>query len=189
MQNPWFSPAPGTTERAVATLAFWVLSIVVLVLMFQDRNRRMPDRRGRGARIHAIPLQQHSGRPVLASYPALPRLRVARGRLAQAHRRWLDRRWPALLGYWTERGQGPRGAGRPPISFEWYRTSSSSSSTTTPRRGSRWVITLGEIAVGIGLLLGLLTGIAAFFGALMNMSFLLAGSASTNPVLFTLPSV
>ena len=31
-----------------------------------------------------------------------------------------------------------------------------------------------------------MTGVAAFFGATMNMSFLLAGSASTNPVLFTL---
>ena len=42
------------------------------------------------------------------------------------------------------------------------------------------------MAVGIGLLVGCLTGVAAFFGALMNMSFLLAGSASVNPVLFTL---
>ena len=49
-----------------------------------------------------------------------------------------------------------------------------------------WVITFGEIAIGLGLLFGALTGIAAFFGALMNMSFLLAGSASTNPVLFTM---
>jgi thiosulfate dehydrogenase [quinone] large subunit len=44
----------------------------------------------------------------------------------------------------------------------------------------------GEIAVGLGLVFGVLTGFAAFFGALMNMSFLLAGSASTNPVMFTL---
>src|SRR4029450_1405208 len=49
-----------------------------------------------------------------------------------------------------------------------------------------WLITFGELAVGVGLLLGALTGVAAFFGALMNMSFLLAGSASTNPVLFTM---
>jgi thiosulfate dehydrogenase [quinone] large subunit len=49
-----------------------------------------------------------------------------------------------------------------------------------------WVVTLGELAVGVGLILGILTGVAAFFGALMNMSFLLAGSASTNPVPFTL---
>jgi thiosulfate dehydrogenase [quinone] large subunit len=48
------------------------------------------------------------------------------------------------------------------------------------------VVTLGELAIGVALLVGALTGVAAFFGALMNMSFLLAGSASTNPVLFTL---
>ena len=35
-------------------------------------------------------------------------------------------------------------------------------------------------------MLGILTGVAAFFGSLMNMSFLLAGSASSNPVLFTM---
>ena len=33
--------------------------------------------------------------------------------------------------------------------------------------------------------MGAFTGIAAFFGAFMNMSFLLAGSASSNPVMFT----
>src|SRR4029453_7877493 len=49
-----------------------------------------------------------------------------------------------------------------------------------------WLITFGELAIGIGLLLGALTGVAAFFGAFMNMSFLLAGSGSTNPVLFTM---
>ena len=48
------------------------------------------------------------------------------------------------------------------------------------------LIPIGETAVGIGLLLGALVGFAAFFGSLMNMSFMLAGSASTNPVLFTL---
>jgi thiosulfate dehydrogenase [quinone] large subunit len=40
--------------------------------------------------------------------------------------------------------------------------------------------------VGVALIVGALVGVAAFFGALMNMSFMLAGSASTNPVLFTL---
>ena len=49
-----------------------------------------------------------------------------------------------------------------------------------------WVIMFGEMAVGIGLIIGMLTGVAAFFGALMNISFLLAGTASTNPVMFTL---
>ncbi|HKV45298.1 MAG TPA: DoxX family protein [bacterium] len=49
-----------------------------------------------------------------------------------------------------------------------------------------WAVTLGEIAVGLGLILGLFTGIAAFFGGLMNANYLLAGTVSTNPLLFIL---
>ena len=47
-----------------------------------------------------------------------------------------------------------------------------------------WAITLGEIAVGLGLIFGLLTGFAAFFGGTMNANYLLAGTLSTNPLLF-----
>ncbi len=49
-----------------------------------------------------------------------------------------------------------------------------------------WAITLGEIAVGCGLIVGLFTGFAAFFGGLMNANYLLAGTVSTNPILFVL---
>ena len=49
-----------------------------------------------------------------------------------------------------------------------------------------WAITLGEIAVGLGLIVGLFTGIAAFCGGLMNANYLLAGTVSTNPILFVL---
>lgn len=45
------------------------------------------------------------------------------------------------------------------------------------------VITWGEFAVGLGILLGALTGIAAGFGLLMNMNYLLAGTVSVNPIL------
>ena len=38
MENPWFYPADGTTGRTIATVAFWILAIVVLVLMFDDRK-------------------------------------------------------------------------------------------------------------------------------------------------------
>jgi thiosulfate dehydrogenase [quinone] large subunit len=48
------------------------------------------------------------------------------------------------------------------------------------------MVTFGEILVGIALILGLLTGIAAFFGGFMNASYLLAGTVSTNPFLFIL---
>ena len=46
-----------------------------------------------------------------------------------------------------------------------------------------FLVTWGEVAVGLGLLLGLLTGIAAGFGVLMNLNYLLAGTVSVNPVL------
>lgn len=48
------------------------------------------------------------------------------------------------------------------------------------------LVTIGEILVGIALILGLFTGIAAFFGSFMNVNYLLAGTVSTNPILFIL---
>jgi thiosulfate dehydrogenase [quinone] large subunit len=44
-----------------------------------------------------------------------------------------------------------------------------------------YVVSFGELLVGIGLVLGCLTTAAAFFGATMNMAYLLAGTTSTNP--------
>lgn len=49
-----------------------------------------------------------------------------------------------------------------------------------------YMVAWGELLVGLALILGVLTGIAAFFGSFMNVSFLLAGTISTNPVLFIL---
>jgi thiosulfate dehydrogenase (quinone) large subunit len=49
-----------------------------------------------------------------------------------------------------------------------------------------YMVTFGELLVGTALILGLFTGIAAFFGGFMNANFLLAGTVSSNPVLFVL---
>ena len=46
-----------------------------------------------------------------------------------------------------------------------------------------YVVTFGEILVGIGLIVGALTGIAAFFGLFMNLNFLLSGAVSINPII------
>jgi thiosulfate dehydrogenase [quinone] large subunit len=46
-----------------------------------------------------------------------------------------------------------------------------------------YLIVGGELLVGLGLLLGAFTGVAAFFGLTMNASYLLGGTISTNPVL------
>jgi len=49
-----------------------------------------------------------------------------------------------------------------------------------------YLVTYGEIAVGIALILGIFTGIAAFFGAFMNLNYLFAGTVSVNPLLLIL---
>lgn len=46
-----------------------------------------------------------------------------------------------------------------------------------------FLVTWGEFAVGLGILVGALTGIAAGFGVLMNLNYLLSGTVSVNPVL------
>jgi thiosulfate dehydrogenase [quinone] large subunit len=47
-------------------------------------------------------------------------------------------------------------------------------------------IAVGELLVGLALIIGAFTGIAAFFGAFMNMNYLFAGTISINPLLFLL---
>lgn len=48
------------------------------------------------------------------------------------------------------------------------------------------LIAVSELVVGILLLLGAFTGIAAAAGAVLNFNFVLAGSASVNSVFFLL---
>jgi thiosulfate dehydrogenase (quinone) large subunit len=47
-----------------------------------------------------------------------------------------------------------------------------------------WIVAFGELLVGIALILGIFTGLAAFFGGFMNVNYLMAGTVSTNPFLF-----
>ncbi|MDP4084270.1 MAG: DoxX family protein [Bacillota bacterium] len=44
------------------------------------------------------------------------------------------------------------------------------------------IIPLGEFLVGIGLILGCLTTAAAFFALVMNFSYVMAGTVSSNPL-------
>ncbi len=52
-----------------------------------------------------------------------------------------------------------------------------------------YVVAWGELLVGVALILGIFTGIAAFFGSVMNTSYLLAGAVSTNPVLLAIATL
>jgi thiosulfate dehydrogenase [quinone] large subunit len=92
----------------------------------------------------------------------------------------------AILGYWTNAVRVPAPPARAPITYDWFRSFLQFliDNNTSVLMGQ--LVTLGEIAVGVGLIVGAFVGVAAFFGAVMNMNFMLAGSASTNPVLFFL---
>lgn len=49
-----------------------------------------------------------------------------------------------------------------------------------------YFVSCGEFLVGVGLLLGFLTGVSACFGAFMNLNYMLAGTVSVNPTFYTL---
>jgi thiosulfate dehydrogenase [quinone] large subunit len=91
----------------------------------------------------------------------------------------------AVKGYWTNAVAIPE-VGRPAISFDWYRSFLQMMLDSEAYAYMAPLIAYGELLVGIALIVGAFTGIAAFFGALMNWNFMMAGSASSNPLLFTL---
>ena len=104
--------------------------------------------------------------------------------------KFADPKWmvdgTALLGYWQSAVKVPAPPARAAITYDWFR---SFLQFLIDGNTSVWfakLVVYGEILIGIGLIVGAFVGVAAFFGALMNMNFMLAGSASTNPVLFFL---
>jgi thiosulfate dehydrogenase [quinone] large subunit len=182
--NPWSQPEGDL--RTVVTILFWVSFGVLLVALFDDRK---------SAEAQTVEIEG----PAFARYLFgnsraglfwLP-IRLFLGF------EWIEAGWhkatgtgwldggTALAGFWKNAANIPE-QGRPLITFEWYRDFINFLLAGHHETWFAWVITFGELAIGIGLIVGALTGIAAFFGAFMNMSFLLAGSASTNPVMFTL---
>lgn len=97
---------------------------------------------------------------------------------------WIDG-GTAVRGFWARAVEIPE-VGSPVITYDWYRTFLQYLLDGGHYSWMGPAIAWGEVFVGLGLLLGALTGFAALFGALMNFNFMLAGSASTNPVMFLL---
>ena len=92
----------------------------------------------------------------------------------------------ALKGFWTAAIAVPKAPARAPIAFEWYRVFLTGMLNSGAYTWFAKLIVFGELAIGIALVLGLFTGVAAFFGGFMNWNFMMAGSASVNPVLFVI---
>jgi thiosulfate dehydrogenase [quinone] large subunit len=92
----------------------------------------------------------------------------------------------ALKGFWEKAAAVPAAPARPLIVFDWYRTLIQFLLDSGSYTWFAKLVTAGEILIGIALILGIFTGIAAFFGGFMNWNFMMAGTASINPVLFPL---
>jgi thiosulfate dehydrogenase [quinone] large subunit len=110
---------------------------------------------------------------------------------------WLEAGWAKVTGTgWTDGSSGAalkgflagamqKTAGAHPDVQGWY--AHFLQNFVIPHAGFfAQLVAYGELFVGIGLILGIFTGIAAFFGSFMNMNYLLAGTVSINPILFLL---
>jgi thiosulfate dehydrogenase [quinone] large subunit len=89
----------------------------------------------------------------------------------------------ALKGFWAGAVAIPA-TGKAAITFDWYRGFLQGMLDAQAYTWFAKLVALGELTIGICLIIGAFTGIAAFFGGLMNWNFMMAGSASTNPLLF-----
>lgn len=92
----------------------------------------------------------------------------------------------ALRGFWERAVAIPEAPARPAIAFDWYRTFIQSLLDAQAYTWFSKLIMAGELLVGIALIIGAFVGFAAFAGAFLNWNFMMAGTASTNPLMFVL---
>jgi thiosulfate dehydrogenase [quinone] large subunit len=93
-----------------------------------------------------------------------------------------------LRGFWENAVAIPE-AGRPAIAFDWYRNFIR---FMLDNQWYEWfadLVMYGEFLVGIALILGMFTGIAAFGGSFMNWNFIMAGTASSNGLMLALAAL
>jgi thiosulfate dehydrogenase [quinone] large subunit len=91
----------------------------------------------------------------------------------------------ALKGYWANAVKIPE-TGRPPITYDWYRSFLQFMLDNEAYTWFAKLVAYGEFLIGVALIVGAFVGIAAFFGAFLNWNFIMAGSASTNGMLFAI---
>ena len=110
---------------------------------------------------------------------------------------WINAGWPKLFGSehsaWTGNGSAMKGylqfassklssGDHPAVAYGWYNSFLKWVVSSGTYHWLAWVIAIGEVAVGVALILGAFTGIAAFFGVVMNFNYMFAGSAGVNPL-------
>ncbi len=185
MVNPWVAVPDGLST--IVQWVFWILAVALVVALYVDARR---DPASDKVEVEGPAFARFLFNNSRAGLVWLPiRLFLGFNWLeAGLHKAagpgWLDG-GSALAGYWKA-AVAVSDTGKGPISYDWYREFINFLLQGGSQTWFAPLVTFGEIAVGLGLILGVLTGFSAFFGAFMNMSYLLAGTASTNPVMFAL---
>jgi thiosulfate dehydrogenase [quinone] large subunit len=95
---------------------------------------------------------------------------------------WVGEKAGSALSAFVSAALAKASAGAHPDVQSWY--AAFLQSAVLPH-AALWshLVAYGELLVGLGLMLGTLTGVAAGFGVLMNASYLLAGTVSLSPLL------
>ncbi|WP_374722579.1 DoxX family protein [Peribacillus tepidiphilus] len=101
---------------------------------------------------------------------------------------WLQAGWHKVMDGFDAsgfmKGAIAKATGEHPAVQGWY--AAFLENVAVPNAGLfSFLVAWGEVLVGIGLILGAATIPALLAGAFMNLNFLLAGTTSTNPILYT----
>lgn len=187
----------GEEIASSSILTYLLLAIIVIIGINQARALPLEGVNVRSAAPAAAPGEVAEPRfwQLLMSntYLALIwlpiRFFVGREWLAAGEHKLRDPGWmaggEAIRGYWQGAVAIPA-EGRPAITYGWFRNLLQYMLDHGWHSWFAPLVAVGETLIGIGLLVGALVGIAAFFGTFLNFNFQLAGTASTNPVLFGL---
>jgi thiosulfate dehydrogenase [quinone] large subunit len=92
----------------------------------------------------------------------------------------------SLQAFWQRAVSAPVGGTKGVVQYGWYHDFLQYMLTHGWYIWFAKLVAVGETAIGVLLILGAFVGTVAFLGAFLNFNFMLAGSASTNPVLFVL---
>lgn len=198
LAGPWFSQVNERGETAWIDGVFWTYAftaIIIAVGLYQAA--RLPE-----DGITLFP-ERRTDTPGQINDPNWWRLLIGNAHLALLWlplRFYIGRAWlgagehkvredawletgAAVEGFWT-RAVTPNEEGGTLAVYDWY------ADFLTYMIDNGWAsvlgpaIAIGEVLIGLGLIVGALVGIAAFFGTLLNVSFMLAGTVSSNPVMF-----
>jgi thiosulfate dehydrogenase [quinone] large subunit len=120
----------------------------------------------------------------------LPRIWLGWQWFSAAQHKISDPKWTqtgeALQGFWLNAVKVAPDTGKGAIVFDWYRAFLQFMLDAQAYTWFAKVVAYGELLIGIALILGAFTGVAALAGGFMNWNFMMAGSASTNPMLFVI---